>query len=782
MIMKSGRRLSMFLCACVLQLLAGSIFAADKALDASQIDKAPASLTEYFAVLEDPTTTLTLEEIKTPAKASLFKPVQAPASSLNYGVTRSAYWLKFRLRNQSDHAILRMLEISHPMHRSIRFYSPSANGTLGLVSTGISLPFAARPYPNRFFVFPIRLPANTDHEYYLRIQSVAPMIIPAKLWEPQAFHAHERNDYLGQALYFGTAMTMILFNLLLFLSMRDKDYLYYIGFVILFALSLASENGLANEFLWQDSSEWSEMAPIIGFTLSLAVVILFMRRMINSVTVVPGLDRLLQWVSGFLLLMPLTFVASLQNFLVPGAIVLFVSNILIVGILLRCAYLRQRAAYFLLAAFAFLILGSALYSLRALGVLPSNIITTNALQIGSALEMILLAFALADRFNQIRREKEAAQQILVEHLQSSGRLMEQRVAERTTELHATVSTLGSTLQDLRTTQAQLIQSEKMASLGQLVANVAHEINTPIGAIKSSGENITDALGSSLENLPQALKLLDDADQGLFLRLIPPITPITRAVPLRTTREERIIKQNIAQQLTDASIANVNHYSSLLTQLHIESDLHDYLPLLRHPECTFILETASSLSSIIHNANNINTAVGRVGKVVFALKAFSTMDTDGQMTHSTLCDDIETVLTIYHNQIKQGTELVRNYEDLPPVLCLADELNHVWLNLIHNALQAMDYKGTLTIDIRREEDNAVVSVSDTGCGIPDEIRDRIFEPFFSTKPIGEGSGLGLDIARRVVDKHKGHIKVRSEAGVGTTFSVHLPLNQADAKST
>jgi two-component system NtrC family sensor kinase len=134
-----------------------------------------------------------------------------------------------------------------------------------------------------------------------------------------------------------------------------------------------------------------------------------------------------------------------------------------------------------------------------------------------------------------------------------------------------------------------------------------------------------------------------------------------------------------------------------------------------------------------------------------------------------------VLTIYQNQIKRGTELVRDFEPMPPILCLPDELNQVWTNLIHNALQAMTNPGTLTVMVRQRGTYVVVSIADTGSGIPEAIRSRIFDPFFTTKPTGEGSGLGLDIVKKIVEKHYGRIEVQSEVNIGTTFSVYLPIS-------
>jgi signal transduction histidine kinase len=127
-------------------------------------------------------------------------------------------------------------------------------------------------------------------------------------------------------------------------------------------------------------------------------------------------------------------------------------------------------------------------------------------------------------------------------------------------------------------------------------------------------------------------------------------------------------------------------------------------------------------------------------------------------------------------------VVRNYEDIPLLNCFPDELNQVWTNLIHNALQAMNHEGTLTIGIRQENGHAVVSVGDSGCGIPEEIRGKIFDVFFTTKPAGVGSGLGLDIVKKIIDKHHGRIELQSEVGVGTTFTVMLPYQVVESQDT
>ena len=319
-------------------------------------------------------------------------------------------------------------------------------------------------------------------------------------------------------------------------------------------------------------------------------------------------------------------------------------------------------------------------------------------------------------------------------------------------------------------QAKLIQSEKMASLGQLVANVAHEINTPIAAVKSSGMSIDYALQNLLESNAD-FGALDLATRQLFAQLVGHAGNRTEVL---SSREERVIVREVTRQLEAAGIVDPRHKADLLVQLGVHSALADYYPLLCHPEAEVILSRAQSTATIINGTANINTAVDRVAKIVFALKSFSRVDSRGEMVLANLTEGLETVLTIYQNQIKRGTELVRQYENLPPLRCLPDELNQVWTNLIHNALQAMNYQGTLTISLRRVDNDAVLTVGDTGCGIPEAIRHRIFDPFFTTKPIGEGSGLGLDIVKKIVDKHRGRIDVHSEVGVGTSFVVSLPF--------
>jgi signal transduction histidine kinase len=139
----------------------------------------------------------------------------------------------------------------------------------------------------------------------------------------------------------------------------------------------------------------------------------------------------------------------------------------------------------------------------------------------------------------------------------------------------------------------------------------------------------------------------------------------------------------------------------------------------------------------------------------------------------LTDSVETLLTLYHNQMRNGVEVIRDYHPIPPVICYADELQQLWNNLIQNALQAMAYRGKLTVSMRQVGDRVVISIADNGHGIPAEIQGKIFEPFFTTKGMGEGNGLGLSIVQNIVDRHGGQVRVESQPG-RTEFTIELPI--------
>lgn len=358
-------------------------------------------------------------------------------------------------------------------------------------------------------------------------------------------------------------------------------------------------------------------------------------------------------------------------------------------------------------------------------------------------------------------ERKKAEKFLAEY----NRTLEQQVKERTQEL-------SQALNELKAAQDELVQSEKMAALGQLIAGIAHEINTPLGAIRSSAGNITRCLHQTLEEFPTLCQSLNAEETREFLTLLQ--KSITANSHL-SAKEERKLKRQLTRELEEENFAEADTIADTLVDMGIYTNLQEIFPLLKHPESLSILDMSYKLSALHRGAQTISTATDRASKVVFALKSYARYDTSGAMIQANLIEGIETILTLYHNQIKHGVELIKNYGELPKIFCYPDELNQVWTNLIHNALQAMDNQGILVIQTvyLEEEQQVKVLITDNGKGIPPEILPKIFEPFFTTKPAGEGSGLGLHIIRKIIDKHSGKITVESQPG-STTFTVLLPI--------
>ncbi len=356
-------------------------------------------------------------------------------------------------------------------------------------------------------------------------------------------------------------------------------------------------------------------------------------------------------------------------------------------------------------------------------------------------------------------------------LQLEKEHLEKLVDTRTKEIELQHQKLKTMYDELHQSQAQLIQSEKLAALGQLVAGVAHEVNTPIGAIKASIESIQYSMENSIFEYPMVLDQLNENEQSIFFELL------KQSIHLRqnlSTREERKLRRQFYSELEEAGIEEAEDFAELLVDMGIHELKPEFLPIFNSPFKEEALQLIYNLADQNINAVNIKNAVERASKIVFALKNYSHFDKSTEKKEADLIAGLETIFTLYSNIIKKGVQLEKVYDpNLTTIWCFADELNQVWTNLIHNAIQAMDNKGKLVVRVKSIPEGVQVSMEDSGNGIPREIQPRIFDPFFTTKPVGEGSGLGLDIVKKIVEKHGGKIYFESKPGK-TTFFVDLPL--------
>lgn len=476
-------------------------FAESKVLDVNLVNTTPIPLADYFSVLEDPAQTLTLDDLQKKDISARFKSPEYSGKALGFGYTHSAYWLRLTFVNPSIQNIERILDISYARLSSVQLHQQKSDGTYESVLTGNDLPMSQRPYHNRNFVFTLNFPPQSTNVYYLRLQSTASINVPAKLWSPEAFHAYEREDYVVQAVYFGMTFAMILFNLLLFIVLRDLMYLLYIGFVSFMSLAMASQNGLAKEYLWPEASAWSSISTSVAYSIAFITLLVFMQRMINTRFVIPKSNRIINAFSIGHIVFIIGYFVSLQSFVRLSALFFLFTAFLILGTGLFCSYKRHRSAYFFLAAFAMLVVGIIVTVLTNYGALPINLLTSNSLQLGSAFEMLLLALALADRFNTVRKEKAEAQeealkvqQRLVEHLLSSEKALAQSRDAAEAANRAKSSFLANMSHEIRTPMNGIIGLGNIMRRGEVTPKQAEQLNK----INTAAEHLLGVINDILD--------------------------------------------------------------------------------------------------------------------------------------------------------------------------------------------------------------------------------------------------------------------------------------------
>ena len=370
---------------------------------------------------------------------------------------------------------------------------------------------------------------------------------------------------------------------------------------------------------------------------------------------------------------------------------------------------------------------------------------------------------LQNAYTLVQSSEEELKQNL-EQLQATQELLQQQKEE-----------IEISYQTLQSAQNQLIQAEKMASLGQLIANIAHEINTPLGAIRSSSDSVEVILTKMLSNFSSFIKKLDDQTLARFDKFVELSIQKTDTL---SNKERRKAKYALIEELEQLDVENDEFYADVIMDMNMQDEKELFMSLIQshHTEETKkeIFDTAYKFSVIIKSNQTIKEATKRAAKTVFALKNYARQDHSEEKIEVNLHQTLETTLTLYYNQTKIGIDVRREFDENVMFLGYPDELMQVWTNLIHNAIQAMKGKGKLIVSSENKENTVLVSIQDTGGGIPKKIQDKIFDAFFTTKVAGEGSGLGLDITRKIIDKHDGKIWFETEEGVGTIFFVELPL--------
>ncbi len=367
---------------------------------------------------------------------------------------------------------------------------------------------------------------------------------------------------------------------------------------------------------------------------------------------------------------------------------------------------------------------------------------------------------LASAFIQMTRDVKKSRN----DLQDYSEHLEEIVQDRTAELQKAYD-------ELKNTQSQLVLSEKMASLGILIAGIAHEINTPVGAINNVAKNVYVKIIA----LSKSLKEMETKRSITTCNIMPFLDYVIenyKDSPLNISLKK---KKEIENYLKDKGVNRYKDVASTLIKLNLleSKKIENYLDCIKDENS---MEISESFGDIIRAAKVCETSSQKIADIVRALKYYAYTDKD-KLERININESLENSLILLSNKLKYRVEIITSLEErLHPVTCTS-EINQIWPNLINNSYDAIcemgeGYRGEIKIETLNAYDNVVIRITDNGIGIKSDLINKVFDPFFTTKDIGKGTGLGLSIVSGIIKKHNGIVRVESRKGF-TLFEISLP---------
>lgn len=651
----------------------------------------------------------------------------APSASLVpiYPVTKGAVWAKFSLVNRTtSHALY--LDLRYANLSRISFYHLTDTGLVLLQKTGNAQPFEKEKQASPYYVCNIPIFKDDTATYYIRIESRHQILLPLFVETRASLDSSMGMLDLVIGLYMGILLAIFLYNFFLFFSTRDTSYLVYVLYLLFLGVAQITVAGFAFKYFWPGAPFINSYALPVTSALAGISGILFAIYFLRIRFYTPRLTPLLY---TLILLYVIAILLSLAGrndisydmlnvISLAGGIVLLVTSWYI------ARKKKYKAAYFYFFAWIAFLGGMVIFVLRNLNLLPYNNFTTYVLYVGSAIEGILLSIALADKINTLRHEKEISQAQALKASQENEKLvrdqnliLERKVAERTEALQTSNTSLSTALQELKDTQIQLVEAEKMASLGQLTAGIAHEINNPINFVKSN------------------------------------IKPLQLDI--------------------DDLIGLIDAYDALhaTPQSEIQNKLLAIDRLQKKIDMDFVKEEIGSL------VKGIREGAERTAEIVQGLRNFSRLD-ESEVKKADVHEGIESTLLLLKNNLPANIRITRDFIPNGEIECFPGKLNQVFMNILSNGIQAIRMKpeqaGEETIALKTIDlgNRIEIHIRDSGIGMTDEVKQKIFDPFFTTKDVGEGTGLGLSIVYKIVQKHGGRIEVVSAPGKGALFIISL----------
>ncbi len=643
----------------------------------------------------------------------------------NFGVTDSVIWLrgKFEKKNFCQN----FLEVEYQALDTAELFLFYDGKLVGSYLAGQRVAPAKWPLQTSSLTFPIDAEDLGQYEYYLKLVSSKQILVPVRIHSSASFTSTLKASHIKAGVYFGIIIVMILYNLFLFISVRDINFLYYLLYIASVGLIQGTTMGFTTVYVWPNSPWLVENGTYLFAVLSGLFTLIFLVSFLKTKSYTPRLHKFFIGIGLLYITMIFLVFAGMKTeaYQMINLVAGFGS---IVGLITAIIITRKGygPARFFLFAYSFFLLSVIIFVLKDVGILPFTDFTKSAVIYGSSFEIVLLSLALANRINILREEKELSQAQALAASRENERiireqnvLLEQKVNERTLELQEANEELTVTLSNLRDTQTQLVDAEKMASLGQLTAGIAHEINNPINFVTS---NITP-LKRDLEDVYELIDAYAKVTEGAVDAL----------------REAHELKEEID---------------------------YDYLK--------------EEISSLV---DGISDGATRTSEIVRGLRTFSRLDED-VIKQADIHEGLASTLVLLRSKFNEGIKIVQEFDSaLPQIECYPGKLNQVFMNILNNAIYAVTHKSysdpeaaQVTIKTKKMENTVSIHLMDNGIGMDEQTRKKIFDPFFTTKDVGEGTGLGMAIVYKIIQKHGGSLTVESELGKGTEFIITLPLRQ------
>lgn len=435
----------------------------------------PVNLTSSVTILQDASKNLTIEDVRSPNNAQKFKAWEG-GDNIHFGFSSSAYWIRIPIKQAGNDTLSKVLEIPYAQISEITFYAPNKPP----MATGSRYSIGTRPYFHRFFAFPVNLTESPQYAY-LRVASDYALTVPIQLWQENGFYQHQQKTLMVQFLYYGGLLTLLIYNLFLFISLKNRQFLYYALFAGLCGLGMLAGNGYGRLLLWPEFSNFDDISQTFLFSLTSAMGAGFTSVFLSTRVKLPFTHRLLKIGAIIFILIAIFLLASLkidlptkwlfELFAFNGIFTFF--SIILAGI--QSIKLGYKPARFFSLAWGVLFIGVTIASFRAFGLIASNTITEYILQISSSIEMLMFSLALAAMIAEEKNQREKAQQRaltaendLVKNLQSSEENLKKLVAERTKELETSLT----------------YEKELRSQYIRFGALVSHEFRNPLSIIES----------------------------------------------------------------------------------------------------------------------------------------------------------------------------------------------------------------------------------------------------------------------------------------------------------